>query len=66
MIKKLKVYKEGTPTKGSERQNGNQKNWIDITIKNSKAEINSKLAFIIGDSVNVSLNNLTNNINSVR
>ena len=38
----------------------------DITIKNNKAEISSKLAFIVSESVNTSLSVLAKNINSVK
>lgn len=60
-----KIFKEGTPTKNSQKS-FNKKNWIDITIKDNKAKINDKLAFIIGESVNVSLSVLAKQINSVR
>ena len=63
-----KIFNEGTPTAGSYKfsNNGRRKDWIGITIKENSAEVSEKLAFIIGDSVNITLNNLINNINSVR
>jgi hypothetical protein len=60
-----KIFKEGTPTKNSQSK-FNKKNWIDITIKNNKAEISSKLAFIVSESVNTSLSVLAKDINSVK
>lgn len=60
-----KIFKEGTPTRGSSAK-GNKKNWIDIVIKDNKAKINDKLAFIVGDSVNVALSVLAKEINSVK
>ena len=62
-----KIFKEGTPTAGSYKfsKNGRRKEWVDITIKNNTAEISEKLALFIGENVNIVLNNIVTNINSV-
>ena len=61
------IYKNGTPSESSyiRSKNGRRKEWIDFTVNKNKAIISNKLALIIGENLDIVLNNIATNINSV-
>jgi hypothetical protein len=59
-----KIYKEGTPTRGSYKysSNGRRKDFIQIVAETNKVKINNKLIEILSEEINTELFNLAKKI----